>query len=223
MTNRAAALAATPNRFADVLFVVQLLCAFGFGYAQFTTMLSSTAGVSVSWLALWLAFLCINLALALNALRTSADRVIRQTVIVYVAWALMAALNLVALLVFGGSWHAIDTLTGIITAFGAAAVLVVGRRYGLSAVDPYVRAGLAICFKTVPQLTLGWLIFEIGGEGMATFTVISGHITINMRIYQVWLSIREAGWDRNRSAIMLGEIANEISWVVVTVVWLWVR
>ena len=43
-----------------------------------------------------------------------------------------------------------------------------------------------------------------------------------MRLVQVWLSIREAGWDRNRLGIAIGEAANEASWIVATLVWVMV-
>jgi hypothetical protein len=36
----------------------------------------------------------------------------------------------------------------------------------------------------------------------------------------LYFSIREAGWDRNRIGSALSEAANEISWVVTTIVWL---
>jgi hypothetical protein len=50
--------------------------------------------------------------------------------------------------------------------------------------------------------------------------VVNGHFTILMRIGQLIFSIREAGWDRNRIGSAISEVANEASWLIVTVVWL---
>ena len=59
-----------------------------------------------------------------------------------------------------------------------------------------------------------------GGAGLAGAAVITGHITILPRLGQLWFSIKEAGWDRNRHGSALSELANEASWLVATLVWL---
>jgi hypothetical protein len=106
---------------------------------------------------------------------------------------------------------------------GIALVLAVGRLRGLGIADPLVRGWLAVFFKGTPQLTLAWHILQNGGEGLAPFAILSGHITINLRIGQLVFALREAGWDRNRLGSALSEVANELSWVVTTVAWFAVR
>jgi hypothetical protein len=69
-------------------------------------------------------------------------------------------------------------------------------------------------------LALAYKIFMQGGAGLATAAVITGHITILSRLGLLWFSIQEAGWDRNRRGSALSEVANEISWLVATLVWL---
>ena len=75
-------------------------------------------------------------------------------------------------------------------------------------------------FKAIPQLALAYKIFMRGGAGLAGAAVITGHITILPRLGQLWFSIKEAGWDRNRHGSALSELANEASWLVATLVWL---
>lgn len=205
--------------FGDALLLVQLVCAALFGYSQFTTMLETTAGVSVTWIALWLAFLLVNLALAVGALRVHPDRVIRQTVAIYIAWTAACVANLGLLAVIGIDWTRIDTVTAVLTGAGVATAIVIGRRRGSGLSDPMVRAAFAVCFKAVPQLTLAWNIAVQGGAGIAFFTILSGHITITLRLLQVLLAIRQAGWDRHRTGLAIGEGANLLSWLVATVVW----
>lgn len=79
-----------------------------------------------------------------------------------------------------------------------------------------------MCSKAVPQLTLAWNIWLHGGAGISIVAFTVGHVTICTRLWQVWYSIREAGWDRNRIGIAVGEAANELSWIVTTAVWLMV-
>jgi hypothetical protein len=49
---------------------------------------------------------------------------------------------------------------------------------------------------------------------------VTGHITILARLGQLCCSIKEAGWDRNRRGSALSELANKVSWLVATLVWL---
>ena len=75
-------------------------------------------------------------------------------------------------------------------------------------------------FKAIPQLALAYKIAMRGGAGLAAAAIITGHITILARLGQLWFSIKEAGWDRNRRGSAFSELANEISWLAATAVWL---
>ncbi|CAN0459637.1 unnamed protein product, partial [Phaeothamnion confervicola] len=87
---------------------------------------------------------------------------------------------------------------------------------------PLLHAAYAVFCKAVPQLTLAWNIYREGGAGISVIAFTAGHVTIGMRIAQIVVSIREAGLDRNRLGMAIGEAANEASWILATVVWLWV-
>jgi len=208
------------RRIADTLFWIQIVCALGFGLAQLLAMRNSIQGVSITWIALWFAFLVVNLVLATNALRAHPDRVIRQTVVIYAVWSVVCAVNLVYLLGAGAVWNEIDTVTASITSAGVLGAIAVGLISGAGVGDPYVRATFAVFCKGVPQLTLAWNIWRHGGDGIAAYAFLTGHITIGLRLWQVVYSIRAAGWDRNRIGIAVGEAANELSWIVATAVWL---
>jgi hypothetical protein len=217
----AAAAGARERRLADALFVLQCLCATAFGVAQFLAMQRSVEGVSTSWFLFWVAFLVVNLVLAVNAYRVYASRIAWQTVVIYALWTVVCATVLVELLLEGGlRWNHVDDVTAAITVGGSVVAILVGHRRGLPVSDPLVRAAFAVLCKAVPQLTLAWNIWEAGGDGISAVAFAAGHVTICMRLWQVWLSIREAGWDRNRLGIAIGEVANEASWVVATMVWL---
>lgn len=205
---------------ADALFWVQLACASAFGIGQYHAMQSTVEGVSPTWFLFWVAFLLVNLVLAVNACRAFPSRVARQTVVIYALWTVVCGANLVALLLTEATrWNHVDTATAWITGGGIVAAILVGRARGLPVSDPLVRASFAVFCKAVPQLTLAWNIWEVGGAGISVVAFTAGHVTICLRLWQVWLSIREAGWDRNRIGIAIGEAANEASWVVATVVW----
>ena len=211
----------TKKNTADAFFALQLVLALISGGSEFLRLLSTTQGVNLSWLASWLAFLLINLALTIRAHRRQPSRVTLQAVLTYAAWTTVIAACLGAMLWKGTElWDAKDTLTAITVTLGLAITVLVAYRLGLGLADPLVHAGFAACFIGLPQLTLTYKIFTVGGEGMAGLMLLAGHIGICTRLGQLWFAIREAGWDRNRQGAALSELANEGTWILVTLAWL---
>jgi len=206
----------------DLLFGVQIICTFWAGISQFWKMLTTTQGVSISWLVFWEAFLIINVVLAVKAHQNKPSRVTLQIVMSYVAWTIMITADLAILILKSvDGWDQKDTTTFILAGAGIIGTLLIGHwRYNLGLADPMVRGYLAVFFKAIPQLVLAYKISMEGGDGIAFGGVFAGHITILTRLGQLWFSIREAGWDRNRIGSAISEIANEASWVIVTIIWL---
>ena len=203
----------------DSFFIIQLMAAVWFGYAQVGTFLGSVEGASISWMGLWLAFVIINLGLAIGASKKESDRVIVQTIGNYSAWTFVIGLAFFTLLLQGASWNEIDTVTIIITGAGVVGLFIYGQMKGLALFDPVMRGGLALLFKFIPQLTLAVNVWLYGGRGIALYTVLVGHFIISMRIGQIWMSARKTGWDKHRVGVVVGEAGNEISWIVLTIVW----
>ncbi len=208
------------RRIADALFLIQIVGATTFGAAQFRVMQSTVEGVNTSWFAFWLAFLVLNLVLAINAHRTAPSRVSRQTVVIYVVWTAVISVDLLMLLrASGATWSTLDTITTAATLAGIGTAMAVGRLRGFGVSDPMMRATIAVFCRGVPQLTLAYNVWIEGGAGLSLVGIAAGHVIISLRLFHVWFSIRDAGCDRNRLGIAIGEAANELSWIVVTVVW----
>jgi hypothetical protein len=212
---------ATNKLTADLLFILQLGLALISGGSQFLRLLHTSQGVNVSWLASWLAFLVINLALTLRAHRSQPSRVTLQTVLTYAAWTTVIAADLGVLLWQGMQlWDHKDTITSLLVGLGSLLIWGQARRRGLSITDPLVNAGFGACFIGLPQLTLTYKIYLEGGAGLAGGMLLAGHIGILTRLGQLGFAIREAGWDRNRKGAALSELANESTWLLVTLAWL---
>lgn len=204
----------------DSLFGVQVICTLISGTAQSYRMITTAQGVSPSWFVTWEIFLIINLALAVRAHRNQPSRVTRQTIATYLLWVFVITLYLSVMILKGtGSWSVRDTATMLLIGVCVPATLVVARQRALGITDPIVRGWLALFFKAIPQLVLAYNILTVGGAGLAGLMIFVGHITILTRIGQLWFSIREAGWDRNRIGSAMSEIANEASWIVATIAW----
>lgn len=206
---------------ADLFFVTQVVAAVVSGVAQFVRLLGTTQGVGVSWYAFWDGFLVINLGLAIHADRAQPSRITRQTVATYAVWLVMVTAQIGAM-AWGrnGVWDGRDTLTALLAFAGIIAVSGWAADRGIGLLDPYARGGYALCFRVVPQLMLAWRLGVEGNGGFPGLSVVMGHLAILTRIGQVAFSIREAGWDRNRTGSAIAEVGNEVSWCAITVAWL---
>jgi hypothetical protein len=206
---------------ADAFFVLQIILALISGGSQFLRLLTTSQGVNLSWLASWLTFLVINLTLTIRAHRIQPSRVTLQTVITYAVWTTAIAACLLVMLAKGTEiWDIKDTLTTGVVVLAVLLTWLEARRRGLKMTDPLVGGFLAVWFIGLPQVTLAYKIFIVGGQGLAGGMLLAGHIGIMTRLGQLGFAIREAGWDRNRQGAALGEIANEATWLLVTLAWL---
>jgi hypothetical protein len=184
-------------------------------------MRQSISGVSITWFGLWLIFLLINLFLSMAALRHDRNRISKQTFVLYFVWVIAMTFVFAFLLWQGAAWTKVDTVTAMITISGSIAAIFIARIKHVPITDPMVQASFAVLCKAVPQLTLAWMIIEFGGEGISPYVVVLGHITISLRLTQLWYASLEGGWARNRRGIAIGEVSNELTWIIATVVWLW--
>ncbi len=206
---------------ADLLFAGQLLGALISGGSEFLRLLASAEGVNLTWLLSWLAFLLLNLTLTIRAHLAQPSRVTLQTVLSYAAWTTVIAADVGVMLWRGTElWDGKDTLTALAVGLGVALIWLRARRLGLPLTDPMVNGGFAVCFIGLPQLTLAYKIFTVGAAGLAGAMLLVGHLCILTRLGQLWFAIREAGWERDRKGAALGEIANESTWLLVTLAWL---
>lgn len=163
----------------------------------------------------------MNFSLAVSAHRTQPSRVTAQTLVSYLCWMVMITAD-IAVMAWKqtGEWSLIDTMTSTIATLGIVGTLVWARTRNIGISDPMAKGWLALFFKAVPQLMLAWNIAQRGGAGLTLIAIITGHVTILTRLGQLYASIKEAGWDRNRTGSAFSEAGNEVSWVVVTIAWL---
>ena len=206
--------------FTEFLCYFQLVTAIVVVFTQLDVMQVSIDGISITWFGFWLAFLAINLALSFSSLKQHDDRVSKQTFLIYVAWTLAIGVIFFTLLQTNVHWTETDSWTKVITGGGILMSLCVAKFIGLPYSDPLVKSSFAVFLKGVPQLTLAWNIFCYGGGGLSVYVLIAGHLTIATRLIQVYYSAKANGWDRNRAGIAVGELANQLSWGVTTVVWI---
>jgi hypothetical protein len=205
----------------DLLFGVQILAACVLCGSQFVRALETVKGISLSMLLLMEIYLMLHFMLALGAHRTNPSRLTRQTIATYTIWLVLIGTNIFA--VFKNSeyhWSSNDSHTVALVAIGTACLLALGHLQKLRHDDPMLKSLLAMLCKALPQFMLALKVMQEGGAGLPGAAIVSGNFSILIRLVQVGLTVREGGWERNRTWLLLSETANELSWATVSIVWL---
>ena len=117
-------------------------------------------------------------------------------------------------------WALNDTITMAVSVIGIVSVLAYGKWNGLRVDDPKMRGYLASCCKAIPQALMAWKILHVGGGGLSPWAIAIAHATTFMRLGQLQISLSEAKQEKNRTAMFIPEISNEITWCFVTAAWL---
>jgi hypothetical protein len=206
---------------ADILFLIQIVLGIIFGGSEFLRLLKTSQGIPIFWLASWLAFLLINLALTIRAHLRRPSRVTLQAIGSYALWTVIIASDLAILFIKGSDiWRASDTITAAIVGAGIAVTLLWGYRKGRGLGDPIVHGYFGVLFIGIPQITLAYTILQEGGQGLAGLALLASNFSILIRLALLGFAIAEAGWDRNRKGAAMSESANEMTWLLVTLAWL---
>ncbi len=206
---------------ADLVLAIQIVGVFVLGGSQFLRLLETVRGVNIMMFIAFEIFIVLNLAITIGLHRKQPTRVTRQLLGTYLMWFVAMGMNVGAVVWHGGyRWGMNDALTGIIAGSSVAVTLLIAMRRGLKFGDPIVKGWLAVCFKAIPQIMLGVKIMAEGGHGLPAAAVWMGHVTIIARLCQVGIATREGGWNRNLIGLVISEATNELSWVIVTIIWL---
>jgi hypothetical protein len=212
----------TRKRFiADLLFGSQLVIGVFFAASRIVRMSQTLEGVLLAEFFLIGSFCALNWSLAIGANRDEPSRSGKQTIITYAFWTVVLAGCIVTVLSTGKyQWGVTDTVALAVAAIAGTLTVRIGWSYQLPIDDGIVRGYLAMIFKSWPQLMLAYKISQQGGAGLPLLAVVLGHVTILIRLLQLWLTAREAGWNRKRKGSMISEVGNELTWLVTTFVWL---
>lgn len=208
---------------ADLLFGVQIVGALVFCGAYFMRSLHDVTGSSIVQFSLVATFLLFHLALSVGAHRAAPSRVTRQAIFTYAFWFVL----IVAIIGAAGTnpayqWNEKETAQLMTAVVLTIAVLIVSAIQDRKMSDPMVKALFAIAYKSVPQVLLAWKFLAEGATGTPGLSVVAGHLTILIRLGQIYFMVREVGWDRNRVWLAISESLNEVSWIIASVVWFFI-
>ncbi len=175
-------------------------------------------GLTLAMYVFFLAYLLLGFSLAVSAYRQrptpSRERLL--TVIIFGNWLL-----LVGLITFFGClhipWRTSDSYFAVI--IGTITVVTLFKYRGVT--DPMCRGLIAVWCKAIPQLWLSYTLWQSHtGANLKPWTVWAANGTGIARLLQIVVIARKTGFDRPTKGLLLGEVANVVTWGVVTIVWL---
>jgi hypothetical protein len=197
------------------LFWFQIFMGLIFIVPQTIRMLSTVQGLTTVLYLSFEFFIGLNFWLAIKAYREVQNVETKQTLAVYSFWGVGVTLHLIIMLV-RGHWTNTDTMMMMAIGIASAVTLLLGG----GVTNPTAKGVLALWCKAIPQFYLAYCIYKYGGQGLAAITVWAGHVTVGTRISMLTISGKRSKWNRNIVASLISEWGNEISWVVVTGIWL---
>ena len=180
-------------------------------------MRHSTEGVSVTWFLYWEVALLFSFSLAYRAWKAEKNRITMQSLIIFANWLLLVTACLTMYLKHNPSWSAKDTRVSIVVMIGVSITLIYAIRTKKSLANPMIKTGLAVSFKSLPQLDLASRVLVQGGQGFSPVMIVSAHINICTRILQLVLARRTAPNNPEIRGNLINEILNETSWVAVAI------
>lgn len=166
-----------------------------------------------------LAFLLLNLSLAIKANREKPSTAGKQSVAVYIMWTVLVSAMLTATVSNQYIWSKTDTATLAFNIGAGFGIYVIGRNENLPLTDPMVRGWMALVFKSFPQVMLAVTIWGAGGASLPIIAILVGHGTILLRLAQIILAGNDNDWVRSSRALLLSETGNEASWILVSIAW----
>lgn len=203
----------------DILFVLQIVLAYFFALPQVLRMFENTQGVTINWMLCADVFIILNLWLAIGTHKRQDTRESWQTMVIYLNWALLATL-MVFVSFAKCDWTRKDSVIALFVGIAAMGVVAWAKAQGKTLTDPVVRGLLVGLFRVVPHVYLSYCIVKAGGgNGLAAKSVIAANITASLRLVMLCRSGFKSGWDRNLVASLVSEIANEGTWIGVTIIW----
>lgn len=207
-----------------MFFVFQVAMAYVFAIPQLFRLFEDVRGVTINWLLLADLFVVFNLILTFGTHRKVRSRDTLQTLIIYANWVILVT-PMVVVTFFRCNWTGKDTLVATLVATSATLVVAWACSTGRSLrEDPLVKGLLVGLFRVVPHLYLVYCIVrDQSGSGLAAKAVIAANITATARIITLISSGRKSGWEKRLVSSLISEIANEGSWLLVTVFWFFYR
>lgn len=179
-----------------------------------------TEGLTLAMYVIFMVYLTLSFTLALSSYAQSKSKIRLQTIIIFANWLLLISI-IVIVGIFAIPWRQADTVFCIIVA--VLALGTVGKYRNLA--DPMARGWISVWCKSLPQLWLAYTMLFIshGASGYPLIALIAGHLTGIPRLIQVYLSGYRDGWDRPTKGLILGEVANVVTWCIVTIAWIYLR
>ena len=198
------------------LFWFQIVAAWVYAVPQAYAIASGkTEGLTLVLYAMFMVYSAFSFFLAIASYKINKDSERRGTIFVFAQWIVFNGV-LFCLGLRTIPWKTGDTIVCIAVLILLAATIVWYR--GLK--DPFSKGFMAVWCRAIPHTWLAYTMLMFGkADSLPIPTLIASHCTSLTRLAQVWISGKSGGWDRPTKGLLIGELANVITWMVVTAIW----
>lgn len=204
----------------DIQFGIQVVLIGALAVPMAVRHLYTVEGVSLGFIIALFLYGVFMTSMSIGGYRALPDRKAKQTLFIFGSLTLLTALDVVIIAIGGMyAWDLNDTVTIASLLIGAAAVMMVRGFPRDFASDPITKSQLAIVTRLVPQVLQGSKIFLYGGAGFPGVVLVAGNVGMWLRLAFLFQNWRAAPEELNRRWLLFAELANVLSWGMVTIVW----
>ena len=202
--------------YANILFGFQIIVAWLLIIPQTLHILSGkTRGLSLAMFVIFLAYLALSLALAINSYKEKKEQNRKYLIIVLGQWFILISAMLI-LSIGRTTWSEKDSFFCVSVLIISVITVMAFKGIG----NPYCKGLLSIWCKGLSQLWLVYSMISAGSsEGIPAMTIFAGHASNWPRLIQVIAAGKNGGWDRSTKGLLMGELGNVITWTTVTITW----
>ena len=202
-----------------VFFYIQLFICLGTCISMFFGILHSVAGQLFSSYLAGVISMVWSFRLGIKAHKVMPSKASVRAMIIYCSWMVGLGFDTLAFFTHDVSkiWSWVDTTLCVVIILGSYLSQKVGEFYK----TPTIGQGLqSVLYKITPNILAATKIFIEGAAGMPFFAICMGHGSIGTRFFQMIFLKEESKDDKNRIWLYLTEVANWLTWSLVTAAWL---
>ncbi len=203
----------------DLLFGLQIILSLGFITPQ---IIKGFAGYgTITWPLFCFVYVFFNVLLAVGAHKEKRSRKSWQLLGIYSTFSVFWMVYLLVLL-FKVPWSEKDTVITICVLACIVFILFTRKKGTMFATitDPITRGWLSFAIKSSLQIYLAYRILTSGSRAeLALTSLLVGHITVSLRLVEIYIAARTDGWNQHYKGMFWGEFGNELTWCFTTMVW----
>lgn len=116
-------------------------------------------------------------------------------------------------------WDKNDTVTTVIVLLGVICLFIVSYYKKVPFWGPIFKGLFGVCLKSLPQIFWAYKVYLYGIGGLDPIMILAFNLMTSIRITQASVELKRNPGDKKRIGILISEIPNLASFLLVTLAW----